>query len=277
MKFAMCNEMFQDWEIEKVCDFLARSGYQGIEIAPFVFAPGADQITSDMRRRILRAAQNAGLQITGLHWLLARTEGYHLTSFDDETRKRTLAYFQELIRLCADLEGRVMVLGSPMQRNLEPDMSLDVVLDRTTDFFQKLVPLLEETSTVIGLEPLTPQETNFLTQARQAVDLADRIGAPEQVAIILDCKAMSGGENISPAETIRKFTGRFVHIHANDPNLQGPGFGDLDFEPIFKALHDVRYDGWVSVEAFDYSPGVERLTVESMEYMKRMNEKALNS
>ncbi len=43
--------------------------------------------------------------------------------------------------------------------------------------------------------------------------------------------------------------------------------GEVDFVPIFQALQDVKYSGWVSVEVFDYSPGIERLCRESMQNM----------
>ena len=71
------------------------------------------------------------------------------------------------------------------------------------------------------------------------------------------------------AELIRRNRDWLAHFHANDPNRQGPGFGSLDFVPIFEALQEVGYDGWVSVEVFDYSPGIERLARESIEYMRR--------
>ncbi|MBQ2822192.1 MAG: sugar phosphate isomerase/epimerase, partial [Thermoguttaceae bacterium] len=58
--------------------------------------------------------------------------------------------------------------------------------------------------------------------------------------------------------------------HANDPNLQGPGFGELDFHPLFKALKETQFDGWVSVEVFDYTPGAEALTKKSIDYMKKV-------
>jgi len=44
--------------------------------------------------------------------------------------------------------------------------------------------------------------------------------------------------------------------------------GDVDFVPILAALKDVGYDGWVSVEVFDYDPGVEALASESIRYLQ---------
>jgi sugar phosphate isomerase/epimerase len=84
----------------------------------------------------------------------------------------------------------------------------------------------------------------------------------------LDTKAMSS-EGTPIPDLIRKFGGQAAHFHANDANRLGPGFGEIDFVPIFQALKDVGYDGWVSVEVFDYSPGPERLATESLAYMRK--------
>ena len=63
------------------------------------------------------------------------------------------------------------------------------------------------------------------------------------------------GEAEEPEKIICRHQERLAHFHANDANLGGPGFGKSDFEPIFEALLAIGYDGWVSVEPFDYSPG----------------------
>jgi sugar phosphate isomerase/epimerase len=133
------------------------------------------------------------------------------------------------------------------------------------EVFARLLPVLEETGVAVAVEPLGPEETSFLVTTDEAVELVQRIGSP-QVRLHLDCKAMAT-ESAPIPELIRQHRGLLAHFHANDPNRQGPGFGQLDFRPIFQTLGEIDYSGWVSVEVFDYTPGVERLAKESIEYM----------
>jgi sugar phosphate isomerase/epimerase len=73
MKFAICNETFQDWPFDKAFAFAAQCGYTGIEIAPFTMANNVKDIGSATRAEVRRQADAAGLEVVGLHWLLAQT------------------------------------------------------------------------------------------------------------------------------------------------------------------------------------------------------------
>ena len=174
----------------------------------------------------------------------------------------------ELVRLCHDLGGRVLVFGSPKQRSLLPGVTPEQASDHIYEVFSRLVPVLEATDTVVALEPLSPVETDVLTTAAETCRLIERIGSPH-VRLHLDVKAMASEETPIP-EIIVASARHLEHFHANDVNLQGPGFGAVDFAPIFGALDEVRYAGWVSVEVFDYAPGPERLARESIAYMSRV-------
>lgn len=274
MKFALCNEMFECWntadgfDFDRVFRFIVSCGYEGVEIAPFTMNADARKIDAATRRKVRDLAVKSGLEITGIHWLLARTEGFGLTSPEASVREATNAYFRELIRLCRDLGGRYMVLGSPQQRNLAEGMSREQGHEYAAEVLRPLVPLLEECDVQIALEPLSTAETNMLTSAAETVELIDRIGAPERIALHLDCKAMSSEDRPIP-EVIRANRKHLVYFHANDANLLGPGFGQTQFEPILAALEDVGYAGWVSVEVFDYTPGVERLARESLDHLRK--------
>src|SRR5437870_12229086 len=103
MRYAICNETFAGWEHARVCKFVSELGYQGLELAPFTLAPRITDLTAERRRLLLRQAEDCGLQLLGLHWLLARTEGLHLTAAEGEVRRRTAAYLVELGRCCRDL------------------------------------------------------------------------------------------------------------------------------------------------------------------------------
>ena len=264
MKFAICNETFQGWPLEKGLRFAAQCGYKGIEIAPFTIANYVTEITPQARAEIRRLAEALDLEVVGLHWLLARTEGFHLTSPEPEIRRRTSEYITELARCCADIGGRILVFGSPQQRNLLPDVSRQQGIDYAAEVFERATAVLEQTGVVLALEPLGPHETNFLVTTADAVELIDRIGSP-YVRLHLDCKAMAT-EIASIPDLLRLHRQILAHFHANDPNRQGPGFGSLDFHPIFETLGQIDYRGWVSVEVFDYTPGIEKL-----------REKALNT
>jgi sugar phosphate isomerase/epimerase len=266
MKLAICNETFQNWPFDRAFAFAAECGYTGIEFAPFTMATYATDITAATRAEVRRQAAAAGLEVVGLHWLLAKTAGIHLTSPDAAVRRQTAEYLRELVRLCADLGGRVMVFGSPQQRNVLPGVKPEEAAQYAVEVFSSVAPALESAGIVLALEPLGPQETNFMVTTPETVDLIHRIGSPH-VRLHLDCKAMSSEAEPIP-DLIARYSALMAHFHANDPNRQGPGFGALDFVPIFQALRDVRYDGWVSVEVFDYAPGIERLAQASIDYMR---------
>jgi sugar phosphate isomerase/epimerase len=268
VRYAICNETFADWPFAKACDAAAAAGYGGIEIAPFTLAALATDISPLARSELRRTIARAGLDCVGLHWLLAKTEGFHVAHPDTTIRQRTVDYLGTLAHLCHDLGGRVLVFGSPKQRSLLPGVSNDEALDHLHEVFSRLVPTLETTDTVVAIEPLSPLETDVLTTAAETCRLIDRIGSPH-VRLHLDVKAMSS-EPIPIPEIIHASARHLEHFHANDENLQGPGFGAVDFTPIFTALDDVRYAGWVSVEVFDYAPGPERLARDSIAYMRRI-------
>ena len=118
MRYAICNETFEGWDHERVCRFVASLGYSGLEIAPFTLAARITDVPAPQRRILRRQAEDAGLTIVGLHWLLAKTDGLHLTSPDASVRQRTAAYLVELARCSRDLGGELMIFGSPAQRRV---------------------------------------------------------------------------------------------------------------------------------------------------------------
>ncbi len=267
MKFAICNELFEGWPFDRVCQFVKSAGYDGLEVAPFTLAASITDVTPGRRAELRRQAADAGIEILGLHWLLAKTEGFHLTSPDPVVRQRTGAYLVALAEACRDLGGSLMVFGSPAQRSRLPGVSADDAFRWATDTFRQAMPAVAACGVTICMEPLTPAETNFITTCADGIALIEAVDHPRFV-LHLDVKAMSS-EATPVTELIRRYAGRAGHVHANDTNLRGPGDGDTDFLPIFQALQESGYDRWVSVEVFDFTPNPETIAHDSIACMKR--------
>src|SRR5207253_2589137 len=154
MHYAICNETFPGWDHQRVCQFVARLGYRGLEVAPFTFGPEPTTLPPHERALLKAIAQQAGIEILGLHWLLAKTTGFHLTHPDAQVRQRTADYLADLGALCADLGGSLMVLGSPQQRNRLPGVSPTEAFEYARDTLQLAMPRIGERGVRLCLEPL---------------------------------------------------------------------------------------------------------------------------
>ena len=182
-------------------------------------------------------------------------------------RERTAKYLVDLAEATRDLGGDLMVFGSPKQRSLLTGVEWQQAFDYATETFRRAMPGIDANGVSLCMEPLGPSETDFINTADEggAVDGSRRTSAvrapPRREGDVERADADPGHH---PAATYPR-TG---HFHANDPNRRGPGFGDVDFVPIFRALKDSGYDRWVSVEVFDYTPDPETIASRSIEYMR---------
>ena len=272
MKFAICNETFGDRSFADTFSTIAKLGYTGVEIAPFTFAPHDEpfdlfKVPAERFVETRAMAADAGLEIIGLHWLLAKTEGYYLTSPDPTVRRRTSDYLSKLAETCADLGGKIMVLGSPKQRNLLPGVSYADAEAYAVEVLHGAIGACARYGVTIAVEPLGPAEGDFMLTAESGIRLCKLVNSPH-CKLHLDVKAMSSESKAIP-DIIRDSREWTVHFHANDPNLLGPGMGDVDFKPIFAALKEARYDGWTSVEVFKYEPSPDEIARESIENMEK--------
>ena len=266
MKFAICNEIFRGWKPEDIFAYAAKAGYDGVEIAPFTLANSVTEISPTERKQIREVAARNRIQIAGIHWVLVKPEGLYMNHPDRGIRERTAQYFCELVDFCGDLGGKVMVVGSPKQRNVMAGVSAEQAWQWAEETFREAVKRAEDRAVTICFEPLAAAETNFINTAAEAIQFVQRLHSPN-FKIILDVKAMCAEAKPIP-QVIRESWPHFAHFHANDKNLKGPGFGEVDFKPIAAALKGVGYAGFVSVEVFNFDEGAETIARKSLDYLK---------
>jgi sugar phosphate isomerase/epimerase len=252
MKFAICNELFEGWPIEKVFKTAADLGYDGVEIAPFTLAGSVDDIPKSKRKEIAGAAESHGIEIVGLHWLLVKPEGMYINHPDEDVRLRTRKYLDSLIRFCGDVGGRILVFGSPKQRSVFQGLTREQAWDYARETFSHCADTARKVGVYLCIEALSPKETDFINTITEALKMVREVGKPN-FRTMIDIKAISSDGRPLP-EIIEEGGALIEHVHANERDGRGPGTGSTDFHEVAAALRKIRYNKFVSVEVFEYRP-----------------------
>jgi sugar phosphate isomerase/epimerase len=271
MKLALCNEAFERWAWPDTVRAIAEAGYDGVEVSPFTLADSVVDLSSADRATIRRQAQDVGLEVIGLHWLFVSPKGLHATTRDRATRQRTTAYLQELVRFCGDLGGRVMVVGSPQQRFVQPDVRYEEAWKWFTDMIRACLDEAAERQVTLCIEPLPTSSTNFCNSMAEAVKMVQEVSHP-RFQTMFDVHN-SCEEAIPLPDLVKRYMPYIKHVHVNEMNGGHPGSGDFDFGPILRALQQAHYDGYVSVEAFEFSMGGEQIARESIRALRAAGDK----
>jgi len=270
MRISLCNEVVRDLDFAAQCALAAALGYDGLEVAPFTLDAAAPHLLPASRRAELRrAAQDAGIPITSLHWLLVAPAGLSITSADAALHARTLDVMQRLVALAADLGATLLVHGSPGQRRVAAEGDAA----RAEEAMARAGDWAAQHGLTYCLEPLDAGQTNWCTTVAEAAAIVARIDNPA-LRTMLDTCAAGNGEAEPVARLLDRWvpTGAVAHVHLNDRNKRGPGQGEDRFGPILATLRRTGYAGFCAVEPFDYHPDGPTSAARAIGYLRALQE-----
>jgi sugar phosphate isomerase/epimerase len=268
IKVSICNELFQGWPIDRVFEYAAQLGYDGVEIAPYTLADSVTEISTKERKAIRHAAEDNGIEIVGLHWLLAKPEGLYINHPDEIIRIKTQEYIEALIHFCADIGGKILVHGSPHQRTVQEGWDFQQSWNFAKETFKVCLKTAQKRNVLYCIEPLAHMNTNFINTVAEGIRLVREIRHPH-LKMVFDSRSASAQEKSVSEALLRALdSGYLRHIHVNDANGRGPGFGETAFVPILKSLIKHNYKGYISVEVFDFSPDPLTVASRSIGYLR---------
>jgi sugar phosphate isomerase/epimerase len=266
-KIAICNEIFGNLPFNKICKKVSDYGYTGIELAPFTFSEDIRKLSHQQVNQIRNDAEANNLQITACHWLLVSPSGMHITTPDRKIFNKTNIFFKSMVDFANTLEATYLVFGSPKQRSIEQSWDFNEAYQQGVSFFQEMGDYAKENDVIIALEPLGPSITNYMDTTKNTLKIAELVNN-SNVKIHLDVAAMM--RDPLPIVQQIKLVGKsmLAYVHVNDPNLLGPGMGDVDYGPLIEAFEEIDYQGWYSVETFNEDYSAEEIAKKSIDYMK---------
>jgi D-psicose/D-tagatose/L-ribulose 3-epimerase len=255
VRIALCNEVIAAMPFGRQCEYAAGLGYDGLEVAPYTLAEEPHRLGAARIAAARRAALQAGIAVSGLHWLLVRPAGLSISTRDAAVRRQTLDVMLALVDLCAGLGGRYLVHGSPRQRQIDPGDSRAAAMARVQELFAAVAERARAAGIVYCVEPLSSETTPLINTLEEAARLVEAVGSPH-LKTMLDCSAASRMEREPLPALVERWLpgGMIAHVQVNDRNRRGPGQGEQRFAPLLAALKRLRYAGDIAVEPFDYVP-----------------------
>jgi len=223
---------------------LKAGGFDGVEVP--LFRP-AEFATADIAKGL---AEN-GLECTICSVL---TGGLSVISDDAAVRRKTRIHMEECVKTAAEVGAKIMAgpLYSPVgylpgRRRTADEWKWAV------DCYQSLGPVLQQYGVTIAIEPLNRFETYFLNTAQDAAALCDQIGHPN-VGVLFDT-FHANIEEKDIAQGYRTVGRHLKHVHTCENDRGIPGTGHVEWKSVFQALHDLKYDGWLTIESFGFALG----------------------
>jgi D-psicose/D-tagatose/L-ribulose 3-epimerase len=252
---------------------LKAGGFDGVEVP--LFRP-SEFATAD----IAKGLADNGLECTICSVL---TGGLSIISEDAAVRRQTRVHMEDCVKTAADVGAKIMAgpLYSPVgylsgRRRTADEWKWAV------DCYQSLGPVLQRYGVTIAIEPLNRFETYFLNTAQDAAALCDQIGHPN-VGVLFDT-FHANIEEKDIAQGYRTVGRHLKHVHTCENDRGIPGTGHVEWKSVFQALHDLKYDGWLTIESFgfalgelsaaasiwrDIAPTPESIAYEGVKFLKR--------
>ncbi len=266
-RHAICNEAFDKWDFRDACKTMRKAGYTGIEIAPFTLAEDPATVPPAKRAEYKQIIADEGLAFVGLHWLMASPKGLHVTTPDSAVRERSWLHVRNLIDLCADLgPDGVMVFGSPQQRKSTGGLTREQATRNYVDGIMSVAPHAADRGVTVLIEALPIGQSDVVQTLEEAVSLVKEINSPA-VRTMFDTH--NAVDEIEPhAVLVDRYYDYIRHVHVNELDGRHCGQADYDFAPILQVLKRRHYPGWVSLEAFDFTPGADAIANQSIRHLE---------
>ena len=269
MRIALCNEVIAPMPFPQQCVYAAKLGYDGLEVAPYTLSDEPQKLGSAQLAAARAAAADAGIAITGLHWLLLKPSGLSISTKDAQTRKKTVDVMLALVDQCAELGGRYLVHGSPQQRRVDSGDTRTAALARAQECFAAVAERAQKAGVIYCIEPLGDDQTPLINTLEEAAAMVKAIGS-RNVRTMLDCSSAGRMETAPLPALVDAWlpNGMIAHVQVNDRNRRGPGQGEQRFAPLLRALVRHGYAGDIAVEPFDYVPDGPAAAARAIGYIK---------
>ncbi len=276
MKLAFSTNAYTRFPLTQALEGIKSAGFDGVEILADKPHAYPDDIDDALIKDVNRTLSRLDLKVSNInancsfgYWKDAPGEPYFEPSLispnpkhrEDRTRMifKTLDFAKQIgARNISITSGRCLG-GMP------PDAAIK-------QFRESILPVLDRADQVgvdVGIELEPGLYLEYATELREWID---RLKHPRFGANLDVGHSHVLGENI--AEVVDQLAGRIWNLHIED--LPGrkhyhmiPGEGNYDWKPLHRALIDIEYDRFATVELYTHTQDPQTAANKSFEFLNK--------
>jgi sugar phosphate isomerase/epimerase len=259
MKLAFSTNAYLKFSFAEAVRRLAAIGYRGVEIMADVPHAWPACLLDEQKQAIRDALAENRLGISNINAFMmnaisdARQRYWHPSWIEPDRHyrqvridhtKRALTLARELGAPCITTEP-----GGPVESGASWSAALKL-------FVEMLKPVLDHAEKEGVLLLVEPEPGLLIETADQFLELMQHIDAPA-IGLNFDIgHSFCVGDD--PPATIRRMAKHIRHFHLEDIAATRvhhhliPGEGAIDFQATFRAIKEIGYDGWITIELYPY-------------------------
>ncbi len=242
---------FADHRLTEALDVIASLGFEGVGLTldHHHLDPFADDLPA-RSAKVRTALEQRGLSVvveTGGRYVLDPVRKHEPTLVCEDGRSRRVDLLARAIRVAGDLGAPVVSFwsgvlptGTPARKGTE----------RLVASLEQLVPQAESAGVRLALEP---EPGHHVSVVDEALDVLDRLGHPDGLALTVDVGHVICNEPRGIGDTLRHVGLRLANVQLDDmrPDVHEHlemGDGDVDMVEVVQTLLDLDYQGLAAVE-----------------------------
>lgn len=254
----MASLDFAAWQPERILESLSNLGYDGVEWTLSHFNPRTK--SQEELRKVVELTKSYGLEVSEV------VVQQDVVSLDENLRKDRIELVKECIEVANETGVHILNLFSgpapwdPKAPRIPEDISEGKAWEQILKAYKEFVEWAEKYKVYLAVEAVFGHICHDYYTTRELIDAFHS----EYLAIIMDPSHYQLYGNDVPW-VIKKWGKRIKHVHLKDvagkPGIHGKDFifpllgeGIVDWKAFFKALDEIEYKGFFSVEfeSFNY-------------------------
>ncbi len=269
MKFAFSTNAYRNFSIEESIDMISSVGFSAVEIMcdiPHAYPPISEQKILSIKKTL----KKNNMEISNLNgFMLCAIQDFHHPSWIEEDanfRQQRINHTVNCIELAKKLGAKTVSTepGGPPTNS-----SKNHQLELFAEGIDNVIPVAEENDVKLLIEP---EPGLLIENSSEFVNFISRFES-KHLGLNFDIGHFFC-VNEEPAELIKSLKDYINHIHLEDISADRvhkhliPGEGSIDFHPIFEALDEIDYDGYVTIELYPYQNDPQSAAKTTLEFLK---------